>query len=70
LAAGGLLGREQWRRGRQMGSREHRRSLRGVFTLFIREVEIQLILIKDPIVRAIFNHNHIQMFGARSSSRC
>jgi hypothetical protein len=65
-----LFGREHWRRGRQEGSREHSGSLRGVFTLFIREVEIQLILSKDLIIRAIFHQNHIQVFGTRSHRHC
>jgi hypothetical protein len=67
-----LLSRGQRRRGRHFLNREQRRGLRGVITLFIRKVKIQLILIQDLFIRsnrAIFHQNLIQRLRARSNNQ-
>jgi hypothetical protein len=67
-----LLSRGQRRRGRHFLNREQSRGLRGVITLFIRKVKIQLILIQDLFIRsnrAIFHQNLIQRLRARSNNQ-
>jgi hypothetical protein len=64
------LSREQRRWGSQIRSREQSRGLRGVITLFIGKVEIQLILFKDLIIRsyrASFPQHRIQRRRATSN---